>query len=138
MKEASELLGNFFDKSFYQEGEKYLEFKSAWSNIIGSDLSAHIDIYDLKDNILVAHADHPGWAQMFQMKKTAILKKIQKKFPELTVKDIKVKFKDNEFEKKAVKIEETIPKKMNLELSKAVDDKDFSNLLEKFKKRSES
>lgn len=134
LKEVKELLGNFFDKNFLTEGEEYLEFKTHWQKIVGDDLASHIFIDDLVDKRLIVKADHQGWAQLFLMKKKAILKKINSIFPQMQIRNIQIKYKDNivkqneEVQKVSEKIEEKI----------VVKDDDFADILNKFKERSES
>jgi len=134
LKEVKELLGNFFDKNFIKEGEEYLEFKTHWQKIVGDDLAAHIFIDDLVDKRLIVKADHQGWAQLFLLKKKAILKKINSIFPQMQINNIQIKYKDKMVEKKVEmkKVSEKIEEKMSLK------DDEFMDILHKFKERSES
>lgn len=134
MKEVKELLGNFFDKNFLQEGENYLEFKTHWQNIVGDDLAAHIEIDDLIDQRLIVKADHQGWAQLFLLKKKAILRKVNYTFPKLNIKSIQIKYGNNIVEQKREEIK--VSEKM--EDKKIVKDEEFQNIIHKFKERSES
>lgn len=136
MKEVSEILGKFFDSAFLNEGQEYLSFQSKWSSIIGLDLAAHIKIYDLKEGILICETDHPGWAQMFLLRKKSILKKLKKSFPQLKIQQIRMKYEDKwvEIEKK----EEVHKIDKQKEVKDQQVDEDFFELLDIFKERSDS
>lgn len=137
MKEVSEILGKFFDSAFLSEGQEYLSFQSKWNEIIGIDLAAHIKIYDLRDGVLICETDHPGWAQMFLLRKKSILKKVQKNFPQLNVRSVRMKYHDKwvEIEKPEKEEIKSIHQKTKEELKV---DEDFFELLDKFKERSDS
>ncbi|MFA6507696.1 MAG: DUF721 domain-containing protein, partial [Treponemataceae bacterium] len=71
----------------------YSEFFSSWKGIVGDHLSAHSRIVELDKTVLVVEADHPGWIQLIQMKRTTILESIRRQFPELTVTAISIKLR---------------------------------------------
>lgn len=93
MKKAGELLGSFFDQSLMRSAQAYSEFFSAWKRIVGDHLAAHSRIVELEKTVLVVEADHPGWIQLIQMKRSSILESIRAQFPDLTVTAISIKLK---------------------------------------------
>lgn len=82
------------------------EFNNSWSNILisikgcGQNLAAHSQILELKNNDLIVETDHPGYIQLFQLNKKYILEGIRRSFPELEVKTLSFKIKENKKEEK--------------------------------------
>ena len=74
--------------------EVLLSIKS--SRIDGSQLADHSRIIELKNGILLVETDHPGRIQLFQMYKNYIQTGINRKLPELEVKNIVFRLKKNE------------------------------------------
>ena len=138
MKEISELLEGFFDKSFIREGEKYLSLKSGWTDVVGMDVSSHTEIEDIQDSVLIVFSDHPGWAQMLQWKKKSLIKILKTKYPSLEIRDIRVIFKDGKGNISETKESGYRPKQMEIQKKEVIRDDDFNRMLETFKKRSES
>lgn len=93
MRKAGELLGAFFDEGLMRSAKGYSEFFSSWNRIVGDHLSAHSRIVELDKTVLVVEADHPGWIQLIQMKRTTILDSIRAQFPDLTVTAISIKLR---------------------------------------------
>lgn len=93
MKKAGELLGSFFDDGIMRSAKGYSEFFSSWKNIVGDHIAAHSRIVELDKTVLVIEADHPGWIQLIQMKRTTILESIRRQFPDLTVTAISIKLR---------------------------------------------
>ncbi|MDC7218848.1 MAG: DUF721 domain-containing protein [Spirochaetales bacterium] len=90
MRESADIISQFFERDVVQEGEEWIKLISSWERIVGTDLSAHIKIKDLKGGTLLLSCDHPGWAQIFYMKKGAIMKKMRRQFPGVTIKSFRV------------------------------------------------
>lgn len=94
MRESSEILKQLFDKDIIAEGEGWIKLVSLWETIVGTDLFAHIKIKDLQKGTLILECDHPGWAQIFYMKKKAILSKLikngKKHYPNLKINTFRV------------------------------------------------
>ncbi len=90
MRESADIISQFFDRDVVQEGEDWIKLISSWERIVGTDLAAHIKIKDLKGTTLILNSDHPGWAQIFFMKKRAIMNKMIKQFPRATIRSFRV------------------------------------------------
>ncbi len=89
MKRAGDLLKDFFDNLGIKKGEGETVF-SAWPDIAGKEISSHSRISDIKKELVTIEADHPGWVQIIDFKKAQILKKINEKFPEKNIQEIRV------------------------------------------------
>jgi len=91
VKKAGDLLGAFFDEGLIRSAQGYSAFFTAWKRIAGDHLAAHSRIVELEGTVLVIEADHPGWVQLIQMKRTVILETIRKQFPDLEVTAMSIK-----------------------------------------------
>lgn len=89
------------------------------NKIDGSQLADHSRILEFKNGILVVETDHPGRIQLFQMYKNYIQTGINRKLPELVVKNIVFRLKKNEKYKKEKTAEEIIREKL---LADNIDD----------------
>lgn len=89
------------------------------AKIDGSQLADHSKILEFKNGILVIETDHPGRIQLFQMYKNYIQTGINRKFPDLKVKNILFRLKKNEKNIKAENVEDIIREKL---LADNIDD----------------
>lgn len=60
---------------------------------IGENMYEHSNVVEIKNNILLIEADHPGWIQMFQMNKKYILNGLKMYVPELNVQSLAFRLK---------------------------------------------
>jgi hypothetical protein len=81
-KSARDLLSSFFEDEKLRRGGRYAEFFSSWKSLVGDHLASHSRVADIDKGILVVEAEHPGWIQLLQIKQSAILEGIAKRFPE--------------------------------------------------------
>ena len=56
-------------------------------------MASHSRVVDLKNNMLLVEADHPGWINLIQFHKSYILKGLQMKFPDLKIKSLAFKLR---------------------------------------------
>ena len=89
------------------------------AKIDGSQLADHSKILEFKNGILVIETDHPGRIQLFQMYKNYIQTEINRKSPDLKVKNILFRLKKNEKNIKAENVEDIIREKL---LADNIDD----------------
>ncbi|MGM0432350.1 MAG: DUF721 domain-containing protein [Spirochaetota bacterium] len=90
MKKASELIEQIFDSLHIEDEQDVVSLFREWEQIVGSDIGSHSTIVELEGNTLIVSADHPGWVQMLQMHKRSIIKKIQRLYPELQIKYLRI------------------------------------------------
>jgi hypothetical protein len=91
MKKADEILGRILDEKSRKLGERYSSVFGAWSQIVGGSLAEHSRIYEIANGNVFIEVDHPGWMQLLLMKKNQILRSVQRKYPSLNVRDLKIK-----------------------------------------------
>ncbi len=88
IKDVSALLSSFFDDETLRRGERYSEFFGAWQGLVGPRLAAHSRIVDVDKGLLVVEAEHPGWIQLLQLRQSAIVEEVSRRFPELGLRGI--------------------------------------------------
>ena len=88
---------------------------------MGQNLYEHSNVIEIKNNILLIEADHPGWIQMFHMNKKYILNGLKMFVPELNIVSLAFRLKgsnatltnvryDAEFKKESSKMKENLEK----------------------------
>ncbi len=90
MKKAAEVLARLLDKG----PPGALPFPSlfgGWQEIAGPSLAEHCRAYEVRHRCLLVECDHPGWMQLLLLQKKPILAKIRQRFPQLGMRDIKVR-----------------------------------------------
>lgn len=90
MNSAKNLLEEVLHDLNYAMGLKYSSLFKSWESIAGENLAAHSRVVDLKKGVLYIESDHPGWYQMLEMEKNSIKKKVQKQYPMLNIKEIRI------------------------------------------------
>ncbi len=90
MRKADDILKGLLDNYDINLGNTYSSFFKSWPSIAGLDAAAHSHVKDIEGNCLLIEVDHPGWIQILQMKKKGILAGINKKYPELSIKEMKI------------------------------------------------
>jgi len=90
MKKAAELLARLLDKG-PAGGQPFHSLFGGWQELAGPSLAEHCRAYDVRHQSLLVEADHPGWMQLLLMQKKAILARIRQRFPQLGLRDIKVR-----------------------------------------------
>jgi len=94
VKDISSLLSSFFDEDKLHRGERYNDFFSSWSSIVGPRLSAHSRVADVDKGLLIVEAEHPGWIQLLQLRQSSIVQEASRRYPELGLKGIAFRLSD--------------------------------------------
>jgi hypothetical protein len=88
IKAVSALLSSFFDEEKLRRGERVADFFSSWPSFVGPRLAAHSRVADVDKGLLVVEAEHPGWIQLLQLRQSAILEEVARRYPELSLRGI--------------------------------------------------
>jgi hypothetical protein len=59
--------------------------------VAGLSLADHSRVYEMRHHSLFVEVDHNGWMQILLLRKPRILGSLQRKFPELEIRDIKIR-----------------------------------------------
>ena len=87
---AGELIKSLIDKLLPSGKHEHFRLSAGWEEIAGTEVAMHVFPRDIEGGILILETDHPGWSQKIMMTQGYLLRKIQKKYPQLEVKKIKV------------------------------------------------
>lgn len=89
-KGVREILKAYFNDTQIDRADQYHSFFSSWKQLAGINISAHTHPRDIRGRVLIVEADHPGWVQLLHMQKRSILRKINREYPQLEVKEIRI------------------------------------------------
>jgi hypothetical protein len=90
VKKADEILSRLLDKG-PAGAQPFHSLFGGWQELAGESLAEHCRAYEVRHRCLLVEADHPGWMQLLLMQKKAILARIRQRFPQLELRDIKVR-----------------------------------------------
>ncbi len=90
-KSVRDLLARLFSSVDDRAGRQYVELHHKWQSLVGFDIAAHSEPVDVKRSALVVQVDHPGWMQMLQMREKALIVRLQREFPELSITSLHMK-----------------------------------------------
>ena len=116
ISKADELITNIFS-GIGNSSKEASKIVLLWNEVLfsiknpkldASQLVDHSKILDFKNGVLVIETDHPGRIQLFQMYKNYIQTGLNRKLPELEVKNIVFRLRKNEKSGTAKNAEEII------------------------------
>jgi hypothetical protein len=90
MKKASEILSRLLERHSPQ-AQPYSSLFGGWEQIAGDSLAEHSRVHELRQQNLIVDVDHPGWMQHLLLRKGAILAKLRRQYPQLAIRDIRVR-----------------------------------------------
>ncbi len=93
MKKAGDILKDFLGTLNIKEKSGRKTITSSWKEIAGEELSEHTKIKDIRKDTIYIEADHPGWLQILDLKKKAIIFNINKMFPDKKIEQIRTSLK---------------------------------------------
>jgi hypothetical protein len=92
VKKAGDLLGLIFDNNMMGKAREYSRLFSTWAHLTAKHgiaaASDHSRIQDIRLQVLIVEADHPGWIQILQTREHKLLEDLQASFPELNINGI--------------------------------------------------
>ena len=95
MKKAGDLFSAIIDEDMLGKAREYSRLFSAWEQLTQKHgiaaAASHTFLSDIKRDILLVEADHPGWIQLLQTKKHLLLNDMQAAFPSLGINGIAFK-----------------------------------------------
>ena len=120
ISKADELITNIFS-GIGNSSKEASKIVLLWNEVLfsiknpkldASQLVDHSKILDFKNGVLVIETDHPGRIQLFQMYKNYIQTGLNRKLPDLSIKNIVFKLKKNELNRNIKSVEEIVHEKL--------------------------
>ena len=85
MYRAGDLLKEVLARAGFDAGAPAARIYQVWDAILGGDLAGRARLGDIDRGRLVVEVDHPAWMQLVQMRQRQILRRVQRRFPELGI-----------------------------------------------------
>ncbi len=91
---CSDMVMRVFTNIEQRDLEKGNKVIGAWRRTVesirpnGKNISAHSRVIDLKNNILLIEADHPGWIQLLQMHQKYVMTGLKRLVPDLNIQSL--------------------------------------------------
>ena len=120
ISKADELITNIFS-GIGNSSKEASKIVLLWNEVLfsiknpkldASQLVDHSKILDFKNGVLVVETDHPGRIQLLQMYKNYIQTGLNRKLPDLKIKNIVFKLKKNELNRNIKSVEEIVHEKL--------------------------
>lgn len=89
MKQARDVLQQFLIKRGLKI-EKYNSIFDQWESIAGERIASQSKVRDIVNDTLIIEVYHPGWKQLLQVKQNWIIMKINKLYPNIGIKELKI------------------------------------------------
>ena len=94
MERAGDILKKFLEKRGLSIGGKYTSFFKGWYTIVDRNIAEHSRVIDIINNDLLVEVDHPGFAQLIDLKKNEILLRLSKRYRDIDIRGIKTRVKE--------------------------------------------
>ena len=91
MKSIGEVLKDFLRDKGWLTGNPYAPIFAGWPSIVGTTLAAHSRLVDVQNGIILVEVDHPGWLQMLQLRKGAVLDAARRMAPQASLEGIRIR-----------------------------------------------
>ena len=91
MKRASDILAKLLDENSRAKAQSYSSVFGGWRDLAGLSLADHSRVYEIRHGNLFVEVDHNGWMQILQLRKPRILNRLRTRYPELGIRDLKVR-----------------------------------------------
>lgn len=134
-KKAADLIKALVGDIKLEHGKEYYSFFSGWERTVGTDIASHSRVREIERGTLIVAVDHPGWAQMIQLRKKKVLTACKKEYPELNIKDIRLVLDREKHTERPPPVQEG-PREKPV-LTGAADREEFDDLLKRFEEAVE-
>jgi predicted nucleic acid-binding Zn ribbon protein len=89
VKSVGDLLKEYLREKGWMSGNPYEPLFREWNRLAGEALGAHSRLLDVQEGFLQVEVDHPGWLQMGQLRKAAILEAARRAAPGARIEGIR-------------------------------------------------
>jgi predicted nucleic acid-binding Zn ribbon protein len=91
VKKIGDLLKEYLKEMGWLSGSPYDPLFQKWNEIAGEALAAHSRLVDVQNGMLLVEVDHPGWLQMVQLRKSALLEAARRAAPATDIEGIRTR-----------------------------------------------
>jgi predicted nucleic acid-binding Zn ribbon protein len=91
MKRIGDLLKDYMKEMGWLSGNPYDPLFQRWKEIAGEALASHARLVDVQNGLLLVEVDHPGWLQMLQLRKSALLAAARRAAPGASIEGVKAR-----------------------------------------------
>ena len=131
-------LGSLSDKATFLQ-----HLNLAVKALLTTDLVAHCQVANVRDNVLILHLDAAAWATALHYQTTDLLAQLRQQKQYAAIKSIQYKIRPVDGQRKAAVMESTKPlstttRKLLSETAKSVSNKELAEALDKLSRRGES
>ncbi len=89
MKKVGDLVRQFLREKGWSDGNPYDPLFRAWAAVAGEGLAAHARLIDVRQGYLLVEVDHPGWLQLAQLRRAALLDAARRAAPLAAIDGVK-------------------------------------------------
>lgn len=88
-RKAGDVLRDFLKERGWPTDDPYGPLFRGWEDIAGPDLGPRSRVVEVENGVVLVEVDHPGWLQMLQLRKRALLEAARKAVPLCRIEDIR-------------------------------------------------
>jgi predicted nucleic acid-binding Zn ribbon protein len=95
MKKIGDLLKEYMRERGWLAANPYQPLFEQWAKVAGESLARHTRLVDVRNGILLVDVDHPGWLQILQLRRTALLEGARGVAPMANIDGIRGRLRDD-------------------------------------------
>jgi predicted nucleic acid-binding Zn ribbon protein len=89
VRKAGDILRDFLKERGWPTEDPYAPLFRGWEDIAGPELGPRSRVVEVEDGVIVVEVDHPGWLQMLQLRKRALLEAARRAVPNGRLDDLR-------------------------------------------------
>ncbi len=91
IKRVGELLKEYMREKGWSREDPCARIFLDWKGIVGDRLGLHSRAIEIQDGILTVEVNHPGWMQMFMMRKASIIGAVRRAAPGVDIREMRLR-----------------------------------------------
>ncbi len=89
MRKAGDVLRALLKERGWPAEDPYGPLFRGWEGIAGHELGSRSRVVEVEDGVVIVEVDHPGWLQMLQLRKRALLEAARRAVPGARIEDVR-------------------------------------------------
>jgi len=89
VRKAGDILRDLLKERGWPTEDPYAPLFRGWEGIAGPELGSRSRVVEVEDGVIVVEVAHPGWLQMLQLRKRALLQAARKAVPAGRIEDLR-------------------------------------------------